>query len=108
MPAEADMSQPPEIGTDAVTAVTGPEKDMRDPEETEVPREGMAETAGTRQSPRTGTSGADLTAREGAQTGKDPATDPSVRKQRGKRQALLMPQALSKLMLAKRCDWCAV
>lgn len=109
MPAGADMSQPPEIGTDAVTEVIGPEKDMSDPGGTEVLREGMAETAGTGQGPRIGTPGEGLTVREGAQTGIGPATDPSARKPTGQRQALLIPQAaLSKLILAKRCDWCAV
>ena len=109
MPAGADMSQPPEIGTDAVTEVTGPEKDMSDPGETEVLREGMAGTAGTGQGQRIGISGAGLTVREGAQTGIGPATDPSARKQRGKRQTLPIPQAaLSKLTLAKRCALCAV
>ena len=104
MPAEADMSQLPETGTDMVTDGTDLETDMSDPAETEALRNGMAETAGKGQGPRIGIIGAGLITTERMQTGTDPATDPSAKKLRGKRQAQLMHQAaLSKLILARRC-----
>ena len=108
MPAEADMSQPPETGIGAATDGTDLETDMSDHAGTEALREGMAETAGKGQGPRTGTTGAGLTATERMQTGTGPATDPLAKKQRGRRQAQLMPRAvLSKLILVKRCVWFA-
>lgn len=104
MPAEADMSQPPETGTDAVTDGTDLKTDMSDLAETEALKESMAETAGKGQGPRTGPTGAGLTMTERMQTGTHPATDPSAKKQRGRKQAQLMPPtALSKLSLPKRC-----
>lgn len=104
MPAEADMSQRPETGTDAMTDGTGLETDMSDPAEIEALKGGMAEAAGKGQGLRTGIIDAGLTVTERMQTGTGRATDPPVKKQRGRRQAYLMHQAaLSQLILAKRC-----
>ena len=64
MPAEADMSQLPETGTDVVTGVTGPKTDMSGLAEIEALKGGMAETAGKGQGPRTGIIGADLRTKE--------------------------------------------
>ena len=83
MPAEEDTIQPPETGTDG----TDLETDVSDPVEIEALKEGMAEVAGKGQGPRTGIIDAGLTVTERMQTGTGPATDPPVKKQRGRRQA---------------------
>lgn len=87
MSAEADMSQPPETGIDAVTGGTGLETDMSDLAEKEALKGGTAETAGEGQGPTTEIIGTDLRKMEMMQTDTDPATDPSAKKERGRRQA---------------------
>ena len=108
MPAEAGLSPATgmETGTDAAaTGVTGLETGMSGLVETEALSRGMAGAAENGRGPRTEITGAGLTRIERSQIGTGPATDPTARKQTGRKQQPLVWQvALFQVTLAERSD----